>query len=55
MAVEECHDPQDDFCFSPRTIVLGTVPVGTFSQSRVARSCQISANDLRRDMCRALW
>ena len=55
MAVEECHDPQDDCRFSPRTIVLGTVHIGTLSQSRAAGSRQISTNDLQRDMCRALW
>src|SRR5215813_12064627 len=55
MAVEERHDPQDDCRCSPRTIVVGTVYVGTDSQSRDARSRQVSTNDLQRDMCRALW
>ena len=55
MAVEECHDPQDDCRCIPRTIVVGTVYVGTDSQSRDARSRQVSTNDLQRDMCRALW
>jgi len=38
MAAEESHDSQDDCRFGPHTIVVGTVYVRTFSQSRIARS-----------------